>query len=311
VANALSLLMPHLEPYVVRSVRSSFADLSVDPVNEAPDGLLDQARAYVRQEAQHHVEHRKFNDVLATRYRTTLLERWMGKTFAWFERRQNPHFGLAFAAGAETVAFTIAQWLDRRVDRVLDRDDPTAALFLWHLAEEAEHRSIAFDVMNAARVPRREYTKAMTVAFMTMVWFIFLGVLTIQWKDRRIFNPFSWARIIWWTLTFIFHAIPLMAVTTMRGNHPADLADPHNLLDWLDEYDRVNTTSSFVRTRSLPPRTIDPIQLVVDAGDHVPEEFVQVQPIRSNQTSIDPDHLGGAEVSNAFLRSDRETSMAS
>ncbi len=284
IANALSMLMPHLEPYVVRSVRGSFAELGQDPVYEAPDGLLDHARDFVRQEAQHHVEHRRFNDVLARRYGLTRIESWMSKTFSWLERRKSPNFGLGFAAGSETVAFTVAQWVDRRIDRVVDVEDPTAALFLWHLAEEAEHRSIAFDVHRAAGGTRRQYTKGLLASFVVMIWFIFLGTVRMMWRDRRIFNPFAWFNILFWFFSFMFHAIPLMAVTTMNGHHPMDLAEPMNLQYWLQTYDdRYFTPSTPKRARTTPKpitRTFEP----------------------TKRESIGIDHLGGAEICNDFLR---------
>jgi uncharacterized protein len=291
VANALSLLMPHLEPYVVREVRGSFARIATDPVYEAPNGLLDQARAYVRQEAQHHVEHRRFNDVLATRYRTTLLERWMAKTFHWLSNRKSENFGLSFAAGAETVAFTIAQWLDRRVDSLVDVNDPTAALFLWHLGEEAEHRSIAYDVMIAAGGTKRSYLKGMLASFTVMLWFIFLGVLTIQWRDRRIFNPMSWLRIIWWFLTFMFNAIPLMAVTAMRDTHPSDLADPQNLVHWLDEYDRAHPEASRSRhegsVSTIANRTFRCPITVLSGHDHLGGAEIHNEPLHGAEPDLD------------------------
>ncbi|MDH3679443.1 MAG: metal-dependent hydrolase, partial [Acidimicrobiia bacterium] len=59
-ANSISLLMPHMEPYFVRSVAAVLDDLEGE--------VGSAARAYVGQEAAHHREHRRFNHLLTTRY---------------------------------------------------------------------------------------------------------------------------------------------------------------------------------------------------------------------------------------------------
>src|SRR5687768_5521648 len=106
-ANALSLLMPHVEPYVVRSTRAAL------PLLDPP--LRHLASGYIRQEAAHHHQHRRFNDLVAARYRGVgALEVAMAACYRWLGRRGGLHFGVAFAAGFETVAFAASRWVDHR-----------------------------------------------------------------------------------------------------------------------------------------------------------------------------------------------------
>ena len=80
-ANAVSLLMPHAEPYVVASVRAAIAELAQDP--SADPDLLDRARAYAGQEAQHHAQHHRFNDLVIARYPNLAAhDRRMKRVFA-------------------------------------------------------------------------------------------------------------------------------------------------------------------------------------------------------------------------------------
>ncbi len=252
VANAVSLLMPHAEPYVVFSSRAALAQLGDDPLDHT--NLAHRTRAYVRQEAQHHAEHRKFNNVIAQRYRTKLLERMMASTFRFLKGRSSS-FGIAFAAGFETVAFVVARWVDARMHTLLpeigkldvnglpnDEDANIAAeLFVWHLAEEAEHRSIAYEVHHRTGGTQLAYTWAMIVSFVILGVFTSLGILTMLIKDRRILNPIAWLRLIGWTLSFLFNAVPLMAVTCLSGHEPSDLLDPPNLMAWLQTRDANST----------------------------------------------------------------------
>jgi uncharacterized protein len=248
VANAVSLLMPHAEPYVVSSSRSALAALGDDPLDCT--NLANRTRAYIRQEAQHHAEHRKFNNVVAQRYRTKLLERMMAATFRFLKGRSSS-FGIAFAAGFETVAFVVARWVDARMHTLLpeigklgtnglpsdDDANVAAELFVWHLAEEAEHRSIAYEVHQRTGGTQLAYTWAMIVSFVILGVFTSLGILTMLIRDRRILHPMAWFRLIGWTLSFLFNAVPLMAVTCLSGHEPADLLDPPNLMSWLRNRD--------------------------------------------------------------------------
>jgi uncharacterized protein len=248
VANAVSLLMPHAEPYVVSSSRAALKQMGDDPLD--PTNLANRTRAYIHQEAQHHAEHRRFNNVVARRYRTKLLERMMAATFRFLKGRSSS-FGIAFAAGFETVAFVVARWVDARmhtllpeigklgVDGLANDDDANVAanLFVWHLAEEAEHRSIAYEVHQRTGGTQLAYTMAMIVSFVILGVFTSLGILTMLIRDRRILHPMAWFRLIGWTLSFLFNAVPLMAVTCLSGHEPADLLDPPNLMAWLRTHD--------------------------------------------------------------------------
>jgi len=231
-ANAVSLLMPHTEPYVVNSVRSCIDDLrATDPE------LADRARAYVSQEAQHHAQHRRFNDILVAHYPSLRrLESQMVWVFAFLGRR-SVRFGLAFAAGFETTAFVAARWVDRN-QRLLRGGDPTATtMFLWHLAEEVEHKEVAFDVYEAHGGGRLRYAWATTVAGVLLAAFSLVGTLTMMAATRRIWNPVAHFRLIGWSLSFIFVALPLMIVSSLPGHHPRDLVNPAGLEHWLDHLD--------------------------------------------------------------------------
>ncbi|MDH4365394.1 MAG: metal-dependent hydrolase, partial [Acidimicrobiia bacterium] len=67
-ANSVSLLMPHMEPYFVRTVAAAVPHLE--------SVLQDRARAFCGQEAEHHRQHGVFNRLLVARHpRLGLVER--------------------------------------------------------------------------------------------------------------------------------------------------------------------------------------------------------------------------------------------
>ena len=235
-ANAVSLLMPHMEPYVVASVRSQLPTLrEVDP------DLAERATAYATQEAQHHGQHRRFNDLLGARYPgLARVERLMAWIFGKL-RTRSPLFGLAFAAGFECIAFTAARWVDKRT-RLLRGGDPTATtLFLWHLAEEVEHKSVAWDVYQRSVGPdgggRLRYAWATWVAGVVLAGCSLLGTWVMLWHERRFWRPDAHVRLLVWSVSFIFVALPAMIVSALPGHHPDSLVDPAGLAHWLDHFD--------------------------------------------------------------------------
>lgn len=220
-ANAVSLLMPHVEPYVVDAVATAVGSL---------DGpLADEARAFVRQERQHHGQHRRFNDLVVARFPGLRhVEAAMAWTFSRLRRHRSDRFALAFAAGFETVAYSAARWTARRERALFAGADPMAtSLFVWHLAEEVEHKGVAHDVHAASGGGRLRYVVAMTLSMLLLAGFTVAGTLSMLWSTRRIFHPMAHVRMLVWSISFLFELLPNMAVSAVPGRHPDDFVDPH------------------------------------------------------------------------------------
>ncbi|MFN8018627.1 MAG: metal-dependent hydrolase [Acidimicrobiales bacterium] len=236
-ANAVSMLMPHAEPYVVASTRAALDEgLVADP------DLADEAKAYAAQEAQHHGQHRRFNDLLVARWGgLARVDGWLARWFG-FLRRRSTRFGLAFAAGFETVAFVAARWVDQHQSLMRDAEPTVATLFLWHLAEEVEHKRVAFDVYQASGGGRLRYAAATWVAAITMAVGAFAATLVMLAGEGRLFSPTAHLRLARWSLSYVFAAVPVMVVSALPGHHPGDLADPAGLDHWLEHLDPETST---------------------------------------------------------------------
>ncbi|MGZ4729639.1 MAG: metal-dependent hydrolase [Acidimicrobiales bacterium] len=250
-ANAVSLIMPFAEPYFVKSVRSAVPQL---------DGA-DRATAeqYLRQELQHHVQHRRFNQLVTTRYpRLVRVEGWMRRTYGWFSKTRSQRFNLAFAAGSETIAFTLARWTENHLDELFTGAEPVpSTLFLWHLAEEVEHKSAAFDVYEAVDGSRLRYLTAMVMSFAILAWFTGISALTMMYSDHRVLNPVSWFRLLKWGLSFAWVGLPTLVVSSLPGHHPSDFADPIWMSSWLTHFDP--------ETGTIPePGFLAPVPLTLD-----------------------------------------------
>ena len=230
-ANAVSMLMPYAEPYFCRSVRAVMDDL--------PEGLQPVAEDYVRQEASHHAQHRRFNDVITEGHpMMKRLERRIGGVYTWFERHSSKRLNMAFAAGSEAIAFGLARWTEGHLDELFEGADPVARdLYWWHLAEEVEHKSVAFDVYAEVDGSKLRYTFGMCLSLVLLGIFVALNTMVMLVASRRVFNPVSWFRLTKWALSMVWKVFPELAVSVLPSHHPSKLTDPIYLTTWLRAFD--------------------------------------------------------------------------
>ncbi len=246
-ANAVSLMMPHAEPYVARAVRRGVSQLRDSAATDGDSTTdrtdWDAADEYVRQELEHHRQHQRFNEIVMAHFPSVArFDRVLRWTFERLGNRSD-HFALAFAAGFETIAYAGARWTNQRLRRLFDDADPVAStLFLWHLAEEVEHKNVAFDVTRAVGVGFMKRLLGLVAAAVLLATFAFAGTWTLLIAQRRVFSPTAHLRLVGWSLSFVFEAMPAMAVSLLPKHHPSSLSDPTWFARWLSGYDPESET---------------------------------------------------------------------
>lgn len=234
-ANSVSLMMPAIEPYFVRSIRGAAPRL------QPP--LAQNVDAYLVQESQHFRQHLVFNKLLIERYKPLArLEPRIRRTYRWLEDHRSAEFSLAFAASSEIMAYSAARWAsERRHELFNNADERAATLFLWHLAEEVEHKTVAHDVYEAIH-PRQDrsmttYLGAMFTALTLVLAFVIIGTTVTLAGERRLHNPLSWFRLGRWAILFAFELLTNLTLTLFASFHPDQLADPLWYEVWLRDYD--------------------------------------------------------------------------
>lgn len=138
----LSLLLPYLEPYLIRTMREARPRIT-DPKLAADLDLFNG------QEGQHYRQHIRFNEAIRREGFEALeaLEAELADDYTRFTRTRSLRWNLAYAEGFE--AYTTAMARFSLEVKLPERLCPAArALFEWHLMEELEHRTVAFDVYN-------------------------------------------------------------------------------------------------------------------------------------------------------------------
>jgi len=163
VINAGAIIPPPVERYLIKVMRQ--ARELLDPEKDAK--LLAAISVFNGQEAQHYKLHTDYLEMLRTKgyprigefeaaFEADLEEFLATKELAW---------NLAYGEGFESSGPAMAEaWLDGHVKALCgDHGSVPMQLWMWHLAEEFEHRSVVHDVMHRLYGAERCYQLRTTV----------------------------------------------------------------------------------------------------------------------------------------------------
>ncbi|HSV59340.1 MAG TPA: metal-dependent hydrolase [Variovorax sp.] len=142
--NALSMSFPIGEQFFIDSVRGGLAALP--EAQQAP--LRAQVQGFIGQEATHRRLHALYNAHLDTLGLVNDWERRARERFKLMEGVDIRHW-LGITAANEHFTAVFADWMLRNPQWLGSDDERLRTLWLWHSAEESEHRSTAFDLYRA------------------------------------------------------------------------------------------------------------------------------------------------------------------
>ena len=143
--NALSMSFPFGEQFFIDAVRGAVETLPV----EVQEARRAEVKGFIGQEATHRRIHALFNAHLE---RQGLVDDWTPRARARMKLLDgaDPRHALAITAATEHFTAMFADWLLSHPE-VLDGAEPRLrTLWLWHSAEESEHKNTAFDIYRAA-----------------------------------------------------------------------------------------------------------------------------------------------------------------
>jgi len=230
--NGFSLVMPYLEPYLIRSI------LRVKDHVEDPQ-LIDDMSKFNRQEANHFKCHRRYNELLKTNGypELTLVEEHMIKAYARLEKK-SLRTQLAYSAGFESMTCAFTNWfVGKRVSMFFGANPHVSTFWIMHMIEEGEHKTVAFDAY---------------MAYSGQYWPRFLGVIHGSWhvlglgfwamlvalkKDKILFRPRTLFGIIKEVALLCVNITPFMLRAMKPGFNPRQETEPQWMMDWLRGYE--------------------------------------------------------------------------
>lgn len=142
--NALSMSFPVGEQFFIDSVRGGFKALPPDQQEK----FRDEVQGFIGQEATHRRLHSLYNAHLE---KLGLVNDWEPRSRARLRQLEgtNIRHWLAITAGNEHLTAILADFMLHNADLLGDGDPRLKTLWLWHSAEESEHKSTAFDLYQA------------------------------------------------------------------------------------------------------------------------------------------------------------------
>ncbi|MGH2901021.1 MAG: metal-dependent hydrolase, partial [Solirubrobacteraceae bacterium] len=238
--NALSSVFPDGEAFFVRSVQR-YRDRIQEPE------LLRAIQGFAGQEAQHSHQHDFHLELLVAQGYTGLVRgNRVADRIMRLENRHLPRFSLASTAAVEHLTALLARRIladDARFTALMD--PRMAALWRWHSVEEAEHKAVAFDVLQEVAPSRA--LRAFALALNSVGLFVEMLARTLYMlaKDGVLFRRATLAS--GWR--FLFGREGLLRghghsylAWYRRGFHPAQIDDSPLIAAWGDRIG-VSTTS--------------------------------------------------------------------
>lgn len=185
--NALSMSFPVGEQFFIDSVRNGFKALPSD----RQERFRTEVQGFIGQEATHRRLHALYNEHLE---KQGLVNDWAGRAQQRLKLLEgmDPRHLVAITAANEHFTAILADWLLANPDLFGDQDPRLATLWLWHSAEESEHKSTAFDLYRAL-----EGSEGWRITWFRRITLIFLGDLLRQTLNNLRHDGALWRWRTW------------------------------------------------------------------------------------------------------------------
>lgn len=230
--NGASVTMPHLEPFLIRTIREAMTQIE-------DAGLKEDMRHFMAQEGQHYQNHERYNDILKTSGYPGLaqIEDEMAADYERFKAK-SLKWRLAYTAGFETMTMGVTDWLITNRRNLFAGANPSVVSFvLWHMVEETEHKTVAFDA----------YQALFKGAYWARIWGVVCGSWHVVKFSKKSYvhmlkQDGRWGQLAarWRTfktsLAFVSHVVPFLIGSMIPGHHPDRVNDPDWVHQWMDAY---------------------------------------------------------------------------
>ncbi len=229
--NGMSLTMPYLEPYLIRSTLKA-RDHITDPE------LLEDIAGFNRQEANHYKCHRRYNELLKANGYPELerVEKHMEKAYARLATK-SLQTQLAYNAGFESMTCGFTHWfVDKRVSLFAGGDPSVSSFWIMHMIEEGEHKTVAFDTYMAYSGKYLPRFLGVFHGSWHVIGLSLWGMLVALKKDKKLFRPKTFWQIAKEITRMSVTVGPFMLRALLPGFNPRKEADPKWMMDWLKGY---------------------------------------------------------------------------
>lgn len=248
--NALSFMFPVGEQFFIDSVRHYARDIEACGLSE----LSQEIRLFIGQEATHRHLHQQYNDFLVAQGYTPWVERTLQRVIRLTEGF-HPLSKLAVTVCYEHFTAILGDGLLRHASWSQGMAPNMRAIWLWHAAEESEHKAVAIDTYRA--VGGGELRR---MAFYLLISLEFLVYTAVQsalmlHRDGQLFKRRTWGSALrfWFGREGIFwHTLPHWLAFFKPGFHPWQHDNRALVARWREEFATRYRTLPSQPSRSAP-----------------------------------------------------------
>jgi predicted metal-dependent hydrolase len=242
--NALSFMFPVGEQYFIDTVRHYAKQVSEQGNSE----LAAEIKLFIGQEATHRHLHQQYNDFLVAQGYTPWVERALK-----FATRRSAHFHplskLAITVAYEHFTAVLGDGLLRHASWTQGMAPTMRKIWMWHAAEESEHKAVAIDTYKAVG---GGYLRR--IALYLQISLAFTIYATVQsammlHKDGQLFKAKTWGSALRFWLGrdgVLWHTMPHWFAYLKPGFHPWQHDNSALLARWQVE------SSTTYRTHEKP-----------------------------------------------------------
>ncbi|MEO7152939.1 MAG: metal-dependent hydrolase [Burkholderiaceae bacterium] len=204
IFNALSMSFPVGEQFFIDAVR-----LGMKSLPDAERARLEpEVQGFIGQEATHRRLHALYNAQLQTQgLRNTWGPRSARRVAAMASF--DPRHAVAVTAATEHLTAILADWMLGRPATFEGAEPRLATLWLWHSAEESEHRATAFDLYVALGGDHAWRVRWLRLVTRQFVVDLARQTLRNLWDDGALFDGRTWRSAV----RFLFGRDGLVTVT--------------------------------------------------------------------------------------------------
>jgi predicted metal-dependent hydrolase len=225
--NGVSLTMPYLEPFLVKTMREASAFVS-DP------RLLEDIRGFNGQEASHYKCHRRLNTVLKANGYPEFAD-VEARLDASYKNLLKKDLGkrLAYSAGFECMTNGFTTWLINKRKQLFSGASPHITSFwLMHMVEETEHKTVAYDVYMAYSGKYLQRAIGVFHGSFHVIYYGVVGMFTALKKDKALNQPRYIIEIIRELFSLTCNVGPFLLRALLPWHNPRGEADPKWMQDW-------------------------------------------------------------------------------
>lgn len=183
--NSYSVLVPDSEHFIIRTVKKY--------QNSIPEKLRKDVRMLFYQEGQHARETTKLLKWIDKYYRTKLFAKISHiVTYMWIEKVFPNKLLLATSAAIEHINATTSGYFLTH-EKIFDQCPKNIkAIFYWHFAEEIEHKSVVYDVLENKSKSRLLRIGGMVFAAFGFMLLLIIGSFVLSIQDGSLMKRSFW-----------------------------------------------------------------------------------------------------------------------